>query len=324
MRPSPSKTLTILDPTSLLGRDVAEGIARALPDVRRRLFHTGVEPEHLIAEVAGEAALVPPLADLDELDGSRAVLVTAPPAAPAGERLLSWLRAHPDVALLDCTQPGIAGSEARCVAGVPAEPLPERLWFHLADPALAAPLRLLAALAPLDPRAVHITAVSPVAALGGEALDELAAQGAARLSGQPMRELDRLPAVLAFDLAPSPGPESRELEAQLAQLHPGLESRVTAVRAGVFHGHLATVAVRCEAAGGHERARALLRDAGGFRMARRNETFTATDVVERGLPIVCGDVEVAEGWVSAWLLADGGALGGTRAALEFAGAVIAR
>ncbi len=109
MRPIPSKTLTVLDPTSLLGREVSEGIARTLPGVRRRFLHTGEEPEHLIAEVAGEAALVPPLAEPDELDGSDAVLVTAPPSAAARERLLGWLRGHPEVALLDCTQPGIAG-----------------------------------------------------------------------------------------------------------------------------------------------------------------------------------------------------------------------
>ncbi len=56
----------------------------------------------------------------------------------------------------------------------------------------------------------------------------------------------------------------------------------------------------------------------------RAEVVTATEVVERGLPVVCGDLQVAKGWVSAWLLADGAALGGTRAALELAGAVTAR
>ncbi len=321
MPPSRSKTLTVLDPTSLLGREVTEGLARALPDVRRRLFHTGAQPEHLIAEIAGEAALVPPLADPEELEGSAAVLVTAPVPAEARERLLGWLRAHGEVALLDCAQPGLAGSEARCVAGAPPAPLPERRWFHLADPALAAPLRLLAALAPLRPQALHLTVASPVAALGADAIDELAAQGAARLSGQPMRALDRLPAALAFDLAPSPGDRSRELEAQIAELHPGLECRVHAIEAGVFHGYLATVSVRCASGAPHDRVRALLRDAAGFRVARRNEILTVTDVVEHGSPIVCGDVQTASGWASAWLLADGVALGGTHAALEFAAAV---
>jgi len=320
VRPKPSKTLTVLDPTSLLGREVTEGIARRFPDVRRRLLHTGSDPEHLITEVAGEPALVPPFSQPEELDGSDAVLVTAPLPAPARERLLGWLRSHPDAALLDCTQPGIAGSAASCVVGAPPAQPPGRRWFHLADPALAAPHRLLAALAPLGPRVVHLTVVSPVAALGSEAIDELAEQGAARLSGQPMRTPDRLPAVLAFDLMPSPGDRSRGLEAQLAELHPGLECTVHAVDAGVFHGHLATAVVRCEAGPSLERARALLRGA-GLRIARRNEVLTAADVVERGLPIVCGDVQVGPEWVSAWLLSDALAVGGTRAALEFAGAV---
>jgi len=317
------KTLTILDPVSLLGREVTERIARTLPEVRLRFFHTGEEPEHLVAEFAGEAALVPPLADADELDGSDAVLVTTQPSAASGEHLLDWLRVHPGVALLDCTQPGIADSETLCVAGrVPAE-RPARRWYHLADPALAAPLRLVAALAPFDPQAVHLTLICPVAALGREALDELASQGAARLSGQPLRGLDRLPAMLAFDLAPDGSGRATRLEAQLGELYPRLERRVHVIDAGVFHGYLATVQVRCSVNPTQERVRSFVRDSGGFRLARRNEIVTTTEVVERGSVIVCGDVQARHGWVGAWLLADGLAVGGTDAVLEFVGALSA-
>lgn len=309
MRSTQLKTLTILDPTSLLGRGVTERIARTLPQVRRRMLHTAEEQEHLIAEVAGEAALVPPLADPDDLDGSDVVLVTAQPSTATCGQLLDWLRLHPGVALLDCTQPGIAGSEARCVADrLPAE-RSVRPWYHLADPALAAPFRLVAALASLEPEALHLTVVCPVAALGTEALDELAAQGATRLSGHPMHRPDLLPAVLAFDLAPAGSGRSAGLEAQLGELFPHLECRVHAIDAGVFHGYLATALVRCGKTPSQQRLRSLVRAAGDLRLAQTNKVLTATAAVERGPVIVCGDLQAKGNWVSAWLLADGLAVG---------------
>jgi hypothetical protein len=309
VRSTHPKILTILDPTSLLGRGVAERIARSLPQVRRRMFHTAEEQEHLIAEVAEEAALVPPLASPDDLDGSDAVLVTAQPSAATCGLLLDWLRRHPSVALLDCTQPGIAGSEACCVADrLPAE-RPARPWYHLADPALAAPFRFVAALAPLEPEALHLTVVCPVAARGAEALDELAAQGATRLSGHPMHRPDRLPAVLAFDLAPAGSGRSAGLEAQLGELFPQLECRVHAIDAGVFHGYLATVLVRCGAMPSPQRLRSLVRATADIRLAQTNKVLTTTEAVERGSVIVCGDLQAKGNWVSAWLLADGLAVG---------------
>lgn len=315
MRSDHPKLLTVLDPTSLLGREVTEKVARAVPEVRRRLFHTSEEPEHLIAEVAGEAVLVPPLADPDEIEGSAAVLVTTLPPPATCDRLLAWLRAHPDVALLDCTQPGIAGGDALCVADALPAGKPPLPWYHLADPALAAPLRVLGALGAFGPRVLHLTVACPVAPLGSDALDELASQGALRLSGHPMRGLGRLPAVLAFDLAPAGAERSARLESQLAELHPRLESRVHAVDAGVFHGYLATIVVRCETVPSSERVRSAVRDAGGLRLARRNEVVTTTDAVERG-SIVCGDLQARQGWVSAWLLSDGLAVGAVAAVPE--------
>lgn len=310
------KTLTILDPTSLFGRAATTAIAQELPDVRRRLFHSGAPGDHLIAEVAGEGALVPPLADPDELVGSSVVIVTAPPPPATAERLLAWLHAHPEVALVDCTQPGIAGTAARCVAdAVPAAPGDGR-WFHLADPALAAPLRFLAALAPFAPRTLHLTVVCPVAPLGLEALDELASQGAARLSGMPPHGLDRLPAMLAFNLAPASHERTARLEAQLAELHPDLESTVHAIDAGVFHGDLATVVVTCGEPPSRERVRAAVRAAAGVRLTRRNEVATVSDAVEGTSAVICGDLRVRGATVSAWLLADAGAVAGATAVAE--------
>jgi hypothetical protein len=308
-------TLSILDPTSLLGREVTDGIARAFPDAHRRLFHTGADPEHLIAEVAGEAALVPPLLELEELDGSAAVILTATPAAEVAGRLLDWLRANPAVALLDCTQPGVTGAEASCVVDTLPPGSRELRWYHLVDPSLAAPTRWLKALLPLGPEAFHLTLLCPVSGFGAGAIDELASQGTARLSGRPTARPVHLPAVLAFDLAPAASERFAALEAQLGELFPDLDRGLHVIDTGIFHGNLATVLVRCAQTVAPERARALLRATPGFRLARRNETVTASAVVERE-EVVCGELQVRGPWVTAWLVADGLRVGGTSAVVE--------
>lgn len=318
----PHRTLSILDPTSLLGREVTDGIARAFPEVRRRLFHTGADPEHLVAEVAGEAALVGPLLDPDELDGSVAVILTARPASQASTRLLAWLRAKPSVALLDCTQPGVAGAEAACVLDALPHDRRGLPWYHLVDPSLAAPARWLKALLPLAPESSHATVLCPASDFGAEAIDELATQGTARLSGRPTRRPAHLPAVLAFDLAPVTGERLAALEAQLGELFPTVELRLHVIDAGVFHGTLATVLVRCAGEVSLERARALVRATPDLRLARRNETVTATDAVERG-HVICGDLRAHGRWVTAWLLADALRVGGAGAVVELLGSLTA-
>ena len=305
----PHRTLSILDPTSLLGREVTDGIARAFPAVPRRLFHTGAEPEHLIAEVLGEATLVAPLLDPDELDGSIAVILTTRPTAQVSTRLLVWLRANPSVAFLDCTQPGVAGAEAFCVLdSIPAmrRGLP---WYHVVEPSLAAPARWLKALLPLAPEAFHATLLCPVSGFGAEAIDELASQGTARLSGRSTRRPSHLPVVLAFDLALAQAERSAALEAQVAELFPSVKPGLHVIDTGVFHGTLATVLLRCAREAPLERARALLRAAPGLRLARRNETAIATEAAERD-DVICGDLRVHGPCVTAWLLADGLRVGG--------------
>jgi hypothetical protein len=307
--PPPHRTLSILDPNSLLGREVTDGIARAFPEVRRRLFHTGAEPEPLITEVLGEATLVAPLLDPDELDGSVAVILTTRPTAQVSTRLLAWLRANPAVALLDCTQPGVAGAEASCVLdSIPAvrRGLP---WYHLIDPSLAAAARWLKALLPLAPEVFHATLLCPASGFGAEAIDELASQGTARLSGRSTRRPVYLPAVLAFDLALAQAERSAALEAQFGELFPTVAPGLHVIDAGVFHGTVATVLLRCTRGVPLERARALLRATPGLRLARRNEAAIATEAVEQD-DVICGDLRVHGPCVTAWLLADGLRVGG--------------
>jgi hypothetical protein len=298
-----------------MGRKVAEAIARMLPESRLRWLHTRADDESLIVEIAGGAALVPPLSDPEDLAGSSAVVVTVPPCDAAARRILDWLGDNPDAVLLDCSQPGVARQESRRVLHRLPPPESTHRWYHLADPALAAPVRLLEAVAPLQPRELHLTLMCPVAGLGEEALDELARQGAARLSGQPVPKPIQLPATLAFDLAPASSERAAELEAQLRELLPDLEHRVHLVDAGVFHGFLATLLVRCGTAPTEARLRGLVRAAHGFRLTKRDEIPTTTRAVEYGSTITCGGLRVAGDWTSGWLLADGLAVGAS-AALE--------
>jgi hypothetical protein len=311
----PHRALTILDPTSLLGREVTERIAQAFPDLRRRLFHTSADPEHQITEVSGEATLVAPLLDPDELEGSVAVVLTATPTPRVGAGLLAWLRANPSVALLDCTQPGIAGGEAACVLDAIPPGRRGLPWYHLVDPSLAVPARWLKALMPFAPEAFHATLLCPVSGFGAEAIDELASQGTARLSGGATRRPVRLPTVLAFDLALAGGARLASFEAQFAELFPALEAGLHVIDAGVFHGTLATVLLRCSSKVPLERTRALLRATPGLRLARRTEAVTVTGAVEQD-EVICGDLRVHGPCVTAWLLADGLRVGGAGAVVE--------
>jgi hypothetical protein len=316
------RTLSILDPTSLLGREVAKSIARTFPEVPRRLFHTGAEPEQVLAEIAGEAVLVAPLLDPDALDGSTAVVVTSRPPPEVAERLLAWMRANPAVVLVDCTQPGVSGDEAACVLNAPPFMRRGLPWYHLPDPALAAPARWVAALWPLAPEALHLTVVCPASEFGAEALEELAAQGAARLSGRPTRTPVHLPAVLAFDLVPAMGERLATLDSQLGELFPTLERRLHVIDAGVFHGHLTTLQLSCGKQVTLEKVRSLLRATPGLRLGRRHETVTARGTAE-GVEMVCGEVRVQGSWVGAWLLADGLRVGGAAAVVELLSSITA-
>jgi hypothetical protein len=317
-----SLTFAVLDPTSTVGRDLVERLTGAFPAARRRLFHTGGTEEHLISEVAGGAELVPPLADPDELEGVAVVIVTVPPTPAVGTSLLGWLRDHPEVVLIDLGQPALAGAESVVVSGWAPRPRASGRWFHLPDPLIAGPVRALEALAPLEPRACHVTVFGSVAGFGVGAIEELATQGAARLSGRTPPRAAVLPRVLAFDLAPAESARRRRLTAELTALFPTVDFRLHAVDAGLFHGHAAAVDIACGRRPTRERARALLREAAGLRLARERESLLLSDVVE-GDAMVCGGLEAAGDWVSLWLAGDGQRLAGAAAVLELLSALMA-
>jgi hypothetical protein len=316
----PQFTLTILDPTSLLGTQVAIALWQSFPAARRRFLHTTGADEHLIAEVGGEPSIVPPLVDAGELDGAEIVVATATPAPAVAATLVSWLRANPATFLIDCTQPGIAPAESLPILTAPQPGKSERRWLHLADPALWAPGRVLQALAPLAPDEAIATLLLPASDFGAPGVEELAKQAASRLSGRPTQRAEVLPGVLAFDAAPAAASRREALREQLRTLFPAVSVQLAAVQLGVFHGHGAVLAVHVGQPASAAEAIALIRQAPGVRLARRNERpglIAAADVDE----IVCADVQCGEGWVTAWLVADAVRVGGAQVVADVVAAV---
>lgn len=316
----PQFTLSILDPASLLGSEAVAALWKAFPAARRKFFHTSAEDEHLVTEIAGEAALVPSLADAGDLAGSDVVIATSQPAPAAAAALLAWLRTNPGVALIDGTQQGIAPDESIPVFNMPPPGKVGRRWFHIADPALWGPGRFLQALAPLQPRELHLTLLLPVSSFGEAGVEELAKQAAGRLSGRTPSRLEVLPAILAFDLAPASAARHTAIDGQLAALFPGLTCQLHAIEVGVFHGHSAVVGVRCEAPVDHSEVVALVRSVPGLRVARRNERPQPSSTVGTE-DVVCADVGCVGAWVSAWLVADGLRVGGAQAITDIVAAV---
>lgn len=309
------RALSILDPTSAVGRELVESIATQLPELRLRFFHTTGEEEHLVVESAGRAAIVPPLLQVDELDGSIAVLVTAAPPPTLATALLDWLRTASGVTLLDATQPGLAPGECHTLSGSVEQPLPARRWFHLLDHGLVGVAHVLGALPSLGPQVANTTVFFPAASRGEAAVEELAAQATARLIGHEPNRPKALPAVLAFDLWPAGGELTEALRDQLASLFPSIRHRVMAVDAGVFHGNLSALTVRFSRPPRIEQARALLGRVPNLHFVRRNQRVGISECVG-GVGVWCTDLVIAGDELSAWVVCDGLQAGGVAAVVD--------
>lgn len=234
-----ARRLVVLDPTSLLGEELVPRLIREFAHLRCQYLHTRPEPEHVLVEVAGEAAVVSPLGDGEELSDAAAVVLTQRVAPEQRDRLAAFLAAHPGLPCLDL-------ANANVLASPPAlTPSPGQCQLAFPDPLLLLPTLVLQALAPLSPQWAHCTVLAPVSPWGSEALDELAAQAVARLSGHsPKSKL--LPTVLAFDAIPYPDKPAGQLQQQLQGLFPDTEVRLHALLAGVFHAHSLLLTVRLE------------------------------------------------------------------------------
>lgn len=314
----PAPTLVILDPTSLIGREVAAEVAARFPEWRRQFFHTGTDDEHLIAEVANDAALVAPLRDLDDLEHAAVVVATASLSAELGARLAPWLAAHPRIAFIAAGHSALPFATAVACDRLPRLPAGQR-WLRLVDPMLAAPARVLAALAPLTPEFVALTVIRPAAAFGEEALDELAAESAARLSGSAVRPPAALPVITALDIVAG---NDAVLAEQITILAAPAAAEVTVLEAGIFHGHVATLVVELARPASAAAVRRALRSASGVRLSRPAEVVSATRVIG-SVDVICTSVRVSGRHVVLVIAADGIRLGGANAVTDLIAALMA-
>ncbi len=237
MTPSMPRLLMV-DPLTLLGREVLLLLERDEVHVAHVSYrHTEDDPEHQIAELAGNAALVPPLEGADDFADCDAVLVAAETDSPRLDHVAEFLRSNPGTPVVVVGRAGRLRSLTTPAAG-PAAEWPS-LHVRVAHPALVATSVLAAALADLEPSGGAVAAVDPVSSLGQDAVERLAHQASRRLSGTPVEE-EIEGGILAFNLIAT---DDTDLDEDAALLLPDLDLAVTRSLSGHFHGHVAHVAL---------------------------------------------------------------------------------
>jgi hypothetical protein len=231
-----SQRLLIIDPLTLLGREILQYIERE-PDLSGEIsyVHTAEDDEHQIAEVGGEPALVPPLTGADDLVGCSAVLVASETEEPRMEHLVSFMESDASTPIVVA---GRKGSMRDLTVPV-AEPAASPPDYHVrvAHPALVATSILAGTLRDLEPVSATVAAVDPVSPLGGGAIESLARQAAQRLSGARMEDMvdNRM---LAFNMI---AVEDDDLNEDAAVVLPEMDISVTRSLVGRFHGHVAHI-----------------------------------------------------------------------------------
>ncbi len=237
MTPSMPRLLMV-DPLSLIGREILLLLERDEVHIAHISYrHTDDDPEHQIAELAGNPALVPPLEGPDDFTDCDAVLVAAETDSPRLDHVAEFLRSNPGTPVVVVGRPGRLRSLTTPAAG-PAAHWPS-LHLRVAHPALVATSVLVAALADLEPAGGGVAAVDPVSSLGRDAVERLAQQASRRLSGTPVEE-EIEGAILAFNLIAT---DDTDLDEDAALLLPGLDLAVTRSMSGHFHGHVAHIAL---------------------------------------------------------------------------------
>jgi len=236
-----SRNVLIIDPLTLIGRELLICLEERASGLTLNFAHTAIDDEHQIAEIAGEAGLVPPLDDLSALDRADLIVVTSDHESDRLREVGRWVADHPGARVVDLgrtatlrrvTRPWSAGALPTDVTG-----------FRIAHPAVAAAGRLALALESVGVAAGHLIAVDPTSHRGRDPVEILARQSTARLQGQAVTEtIDGH--VLAFGYI-SIDADDLQHEAEVA-LGPGWTTDHALV--GCFHGHVAHVVVDLERA----------------------------------------------------------------------------
>jgi len=233
--------LAILDPLTLMGRELTAEIHRRFPGIEPALFHTSDDEEHQIASIDGRPALVPPLkspADLEDID----VLVLA--ADDDGARLDFVGEAlENDDHLIFIDASPLDRFRFLTVPSFDADSMAPGARLRPALPAVVVAGAVIETLSPFGPLGMTIAVVEPVSVYGRDAVVTLASQAAQRLQGETVtEEIDHR--IAAFNLTARSAEILRE---EAASLLPGLEIAATRTLGGCFHGHLILIGLTFEA-----------------------------------------------------------------------------
>lgn len=278
-------TLALIDPLTLAGREVLRVLPR-FPSLSGRVvyLHTAEDDEHQIAELAGDAALVPPVDDPDELAEVDAVVIASEEETPRLEALARHLRDRSEMPSVFLTPPpSVAVDLGTAVPGQGA------VWpARTAHPAALMARDIAAALQSLQPEGGTLAAVDPVSSLGVGAIDVLVRQAVARLNGEIPKET-LAGHVVAFGMATTPTDRIAEDAAAVVR---GVALAVSSTLAGCFHGHVLHLGLAFAEPVDHVEVEELLTSSSSLEVARGPINLDQVPDLER---ILVGDVQLAPG-----------------------------
>ena len=235
--------VAVLDPTTLLGRDVRAVLKeRGFPASRVLLLQTRGS-EGLLTEDDGEAAFVSP-ATPDALEAADVAFFCGEAAATAG---FLETRTPDDCLAIDLSGLRSGGVFARPDDSPSAPPLPDGNLFLTYEPVAVVLAEAIAVVEGLGPVTAVTAAVDrPASELGKDALDELFRQAIAlaRFETLPKERFGTQAAFNAHFPADTADFESRVAEDVARLAGRPLPVTVLSARCGVFHGHLLRLEVR--------------------------------------------------------------------------------
>ena len=256
--------VAIVDPTTLLGRDVKAVLSeRGFPASRVLLFQTQSQ-DGLITSDDAEAAFVAPITS-DALETARVAFFCGNALDTA--RFLSR-RTTDGCLAIDLSGLRDGGVFARPREGPGGPPLPDGDLFLTYEPVAALLAEAVAIVDALAPVAGVTAAIDrPASELGKDALDELFRQAIALARFEsPPKEIFGTQAAFNSHFPPDTGNfETRVAEDVARLVGRPLSIGLLSVRSGVFHGHLLRVELRTDrAAPSAEAVRAAFRNSSAF------------------------------------------------------------
>ncbi len=222
----------ILDALTLIGQELTTVIEQRFPEAELSLFHTSEDDEHQIAEIGGQAALVPPLDEGESLSEYDVVLLAADRTSPRLKVLEQALEGDDSLVFIDVSSLG--HYRHLTSPALNADAMTSGARLRPAHPSIVVADSVLRALAAFEPTALTITSIEPVSIYGKAAVTTMAHQAAQRLQGDGVSEkIDKR--VAAFNLTAVSGVD---LVSDAALLFPDLKVAATRTLGGCFHGHL--------------------------------------------------------------------------------------